>query len=87
MFICNFYILPGNEINEVRADFGATFPGVIGATFPGVIGATFPGVIGAIDGTLIHIRCPSENKEAYNYRKRFYALNVQVQQNLVIIIW
>ena len=69
--ICNFYILPGNEINEVRADFGATFPGVIGA----------------IDGTLIHIRCPSENKEAYNYRKRFYALNVQVQQNLVIIIW
>ena len=70
MFICNFYILPGNEINEVRADFGATFPGVIGA----------------IDGTLIHIRCPSENKEAYNYRKWFYALNVQVQQNLVIIM-
>lgn len=68
MFICNFYILPWNEINEVRADFGATFPGVIGA----------------IDGTLIHIRCPSENREAYNYRKRFYALNVQVQQNLVM---
>lgn len=56
--------MAGNEINKVRADFGATFPGVIGA----------------IDGTLIHIRCPSENKEAYNYRKRFYALNNQVQQ-------
>ncbi|KAL9962111.1 hypothetical protein ACROYT_G031184 [Oculina patagonica] len=52
----------GNEINEVKADFGDTFPGVIGA----------------IDGTLIHIRCPSENKEAYNCRKRFHALNVQV---------
>lgn len=63
MFICIFFILLGNEINEVKADFGDTFPGVIGA----------------IDGTLIHIRCPPENKEAYNCRKRFYALNVQVQ--------
>lgn len=63
MFICIFYILLGNEINEVKGDFGDTFPGVIGA----------------IDGTLIHIRCPSGNKEAYNCRKRFYALNVQVQ--------
>ena len=62
-FKCIFYIMLGHEINEVRADFGDTFPGVIGA----------------IDGTLIHIRCPSENKEAYNCRKRFYALNVQVQ--------
>ena len=58
-----FYIMLGNEISEVRADFGDTFPGVIGA----------------IDGTLIRIWCPSENKEAYNCRKRFYALNVQVQ--------
>ena len=65
MFISIFFILPGNdhEINEVKADFGDTFPGVIGA----------------IDGTLIHIRCPAGNKEAYNCRKRFYALNVQVQ--------
>ena len=28
----------------------------------------------------IHIRCPSENKEAYNCRKRFYAWNLQVKQ-------
>ena len=63
MFISIFYILLGNEINEVKADFGDTFPGVIGA----------------IDGTLIHVRCPAGNKEAYNCRKRFYALYVQVQ--------
>ena len=65
MFISIFFILLGNdhEINEVKADFGDTFPGVIGA----------------IDGTLIHIRCPAGNKEAYNCRKRFYALYVQVQ--------
>lgn len=60
IFIFIFFILLGNEINEVKADFGDTFPGVIGA----------------IDGTLIHIRCPSGNKEAYNCRKRSYALNV-----------
>ena len=71
MFISSvfFYIMLGHEIDEVRAD----------------LGDTFPGVIGAIDGTLIHIRCPSENKEAYNCRKRFYALNVQVQVFVVIL--
>ena len=55
-FKCFFYIMLGHKINEVRADFGDTFPGVIGA----------------IDGTLIHIRCPSENKEAYCNRSHAY---------------
>lgn len=34
--------------------------------------------IGAIDGTFIKIKAPSVDPESYNCRKKFYALQLQV---------
>ncbi|XP_041369781.1 putative nuclease HARBI1 [Gigantopelta aegis] len=40
--------------------------------------AKFPNVVGTIDGTLIPIKCPSNNDELYVCRKGYHAINVQV---------
>ena len=39
----------------------------------------FPGVVGAVDGTLIRIRAPVEEAQAYVCRKKFHALQLQVK--------
>ena len=39
----------------------------------------FPGVVGAVDGTLIPIRAPVEEPQAYVCRKKFHALQLQVK--------
>ena len=39
----------------------------------------FPGVVGAVDGTLIRIRAPIEEPQAYVRRKQFHALQLQVK--------
>ena len=38
----------------------------------------FPGVVGAVDGTLIRIRAPMEEPQAYVCRKKFHALQLQL---------
>ena len=39
--------------------------------------ANFPIVLGAVDGTLIPIKAPSEDKHLYVTRKGFHGINVQ----------
>lgn len=46
----------------------------------------FPGVVGVIDGTHVSIRAPMEEPDAYINRKKFYSIQVQVKENLIVIL-
>lgn len=46
----------------------------------------FPGVVGVIDGTHVSIRAPMEEPDAYINRKKFYSIQVQVKENVIVIL-
>lgn len=61
----NYIKLPrtGNEINKVMQGFNSI--------------ANFPNVLGAVDGTIIKILAPKNDKHLFVNRKNFHSINIQ----------
>lgn len=64
LFIISMFTVVGNDAIRTKHEFYQI--------------AGFPNVLGAVDGTLIPIIAPKDNKPEYVCRKGFHAMNVQV---------